>query len=116
MDDLTSRRPKVSLSRQNSRQSVKSLIESIENAGKPTKAVSRSSSASSISSMASDIKTPSSPITTPDWPNEVKTPLKEQQPNKILSKNVIGEGKAKVEALQKGLEYSRRNSYSDISE
>ncbi|XP_017776760.1 PREDICTED: cytospin-A-like isoform X6 [Nicrophorus vespilloides] len=34
-DELTRRASKVSLNRQNSRQSVKSLIESIENAGKP---------------------------------------------------------------------------------
>lgn len=34
-DDMASRRQKVALNRQSSRQSVKSLIESIENAGKP---------------------------------------------------------------------------------
>lgn len=34
-DDVATRRQKVVLSRQSSRQSVRSLIESIENAGKP---------------------------------------------------------------------------------
>ncbi|RZC36517.1 GRIP and coiled-coil domain-containing protein 2-like [Asbolus verrucosus] len=151
VDDLTNRRPKVSLSRQNSRQSVKSLIESIENAGKPVaktvslNSVSRSSSASSINSMTSDIRSPSSPVGAPslspgsplrapgDWnENPVKTPLKEQQPNKLnrdWSKAVIAETltkgdivKAKPEEsfrdtiLQKGLDFSRRNSYSDLSE
>lgn len=110
VDDLTNRRPKVSLSRQNSRQSVKSLIESIENAGKPVtktvslNSVSRSSSASSINSITSDARSPSSPIGAPslspgsplrtpgDWNEPVKTPLKEQQPNKMnrdWSKGVI---------------------------
>lgn len=110
LEDLT-RRPKVSLSRQNSRQSVKSLIESIENAGKPVtktlslNSVSRSSSASSINSFTSDMRTPSSPIGAPsitpgsplrapgDWSEPIKTPLKEQQPNKLnrdWSKTVIG--------------------------
>lgn len=154
-DDLNLRRKNVVLSRQNSRQSVKSLIESIENQGKPVpksslSTVSRSSSASSLNSLASDIRNPSSPsiLTTPspgsplrtssDWPDvaptpvtQIKTPLKEQQPNKInnWSKGVIGDGLAKPDLvktksddnyresiLQKGIDFSRRNSYSDLSE
>jgi hypothetical protein len=149
VDDLTNRRPKVSLSRQNSRQSVKSLIESIENAGKPVtktvslNSVSRSSSASSINSITSDARSPSSPIGAPslspgsplrtpgDWNEPVKTPLKEQQPNKMnrdWSKGVIADTLSKGDLvkskpednfretiLQKGLDFSRRNSYSDLS-
>ncbi|XP_063926922.1 cytospin-A-like, partial [Zophobas morio] len=146
VEDL-SRRPKVTLSRQNSRQSVKSLIESIENAGKPVtktislNSVSRSSSASSINSMTSDARSPSSPLGVPslsagsplrgDWSEPIKTPLKEQQPNKInrdWSKTVISDSLTKSDLvkkpedgfkeslLQKGLDFSRRNSYSDLSE
>ncbi|XP_045469133.1 cytospin-A-like isoform X4 [Harmonia axyridis] len=156
-EDLT-RRAKIGLSRQNSRQSVKSLIESIENQGKPiTKnahnIVSRSSSNSSINSLASDARTPSSPSvvlvapsfspasplrTSSEWcENEpplvqIKTPLKEQQPNKLvrdwskihitdsLLKNEIPKGKTeenfRESILQKGIDFSRRNSYSDLSE
>lgn len=127
-DDLNLRRKNAVLSRQNSRQSVKSLIESIESQGKPVSKscklyfisslstlvtqiifnlVSRSSSASSLNSLASDIRNPSSPSILPtpspgsplrtpsDWTDisssvgQIKTPLKEQQPNKITgwSKN-----------------------------
>ncbi|KAJ8967805.1 hypothetical protein NQ317_008572, partial [Molorchus minor] len=157
-DDIQLRRKNVALSRQNSRQSVKSLIESIESQGKPVisktnlNQVSRSSSNSSINSLASDIRTPSSPSILPtpspgsplrsasDWgelnsnitSTQVKTPLKEQQPNKLnrdWSKSGINETVPKSEIvkpksedgyresiLQKGIDYSRRNSYSDLSE
>ncbi|KAH1011812.1 hypothetical protein HUJ04_001102 [Dendroctonus ponderosae] len=147
-DELTLRRKNAVLSRQNSRQSVKSLIESIESQAKPgskssLSTVSRSSSASSINSMASDIRNPSSPsilptpspgspLRTPDWPDiansNIKTPLKEQQPNKIANwgKNGLNDGKDSGKTkpedtyrdtiLQKGIDFSRRNSYSDLSE
>lgn len=154
-DDLNLRRKNVVLSRQNSRQSVKSLIETIESQGKPVSkhayaSVSRSSSASSINSLASDIRNPSSPSILPtpspgsplrtpsDWSDistnnvaQIKTPLKEQQPNKINNwgKNVINDGLTKQDLvktksddtyrdsiLQKGIDFSRRNSYSDLSE
>lgn len=155
VDDITLRRKNVALSRQNSRQSVKSLIESIESQGKPVtqksnlNAVSRSSSNSSLNSLASDIRSPASPsiLTAPspgsplktssDWPelnaniSQAKTPLKEQQPNKLnrdWSKNVITESIPKTDLkpktedgyresiLQKSIDFSRRNSYSDLSE
>ncbi|KAJ8958035.1 hypothetical protein NQ318_002041 [Aromia moschata] len=156
-DDIQLRRKNVVLTRQNSRQSVKSLIESIESQGKPVSpkstlnTVSRSSSNSSINSLASDIRSPSSPSILPtpspgsplrtpsDWSElnsnisaQVKTPLKEQQPNKLnrdWSKSVITEAVPKTEIvktkpedgyresiLQKGIDFSRRNSYSDLSE
>ncbi|XP_044261199.1 cytospin-A-like [Tribolium madens] len=77
--------------------------------------------------MASDVRSPSSPIETLRTPTEwaePKTPLKEQQPNKLnreWGKAVIAEMGKNEEGfreaiLQKGLDYSRRNSYSDISE
>ncbi|XP_049825218.1 cytospin-A isoform X5 [Aethina tumida] len=158
-DEFASRRQKAALSRQNSRQSVKSLIESIENAAgskPPTKTglgvMSRSSSSSSINSMASDVKSPSSPslimptpspgspLKTPDWtdqlppqapPSGAKTPLKEQQPNKLgwSAKTVISDSLNKPDMcktkqdenyresiLQKGgIDFARRNSCSDLS-
>ncbi|KAK9874469.1 hypothetical protein WA026_002817 [Henosepilachna vigintioctopunctata] len=169
-DELT-RRPKVGLTRQNSRQSVKSLIESIENNGKPvtikkaskknngkpklfcSNIVSRSSSGSSINSLTSDARTPSSPSamigpptftlssplkTSSEWSENVpplgqmKTPLKEQQPNKLvrdwskthitdsLNKTDISKVKAeepfRESIRQKSIDFSRRNSYSDLSE
>ncbi|CAH0549405.1 unnamed protein product [Brassicogethes aeneus] len=153
-EDFQSRRQKAALSRQSSRQSVKSLIESIENAAGPKPSsksaqLSRSSSSSSIASMASDVKSPSSPslimptpspgnlLKTPDWSEtlspvaNVKTPLKEQQPNKMNwnNKSVISDSLNKTDLvkskqdenyresiLQKGIDFSRRNSYSDLSE
>ncbi|XP_057653326.1 cytospin-A-like isoform X7 [Diorhabda carinulata] len=154
-EEVALRRKNIALSRQNSRQSVKSLIESIESQGKPVlpkttlNTVSRSSSTSSINSVTSDIRSPSSPsilptpspvspLRTPDWSDintnvtQTKTPLKEQQPNKLnreWSKNVISESITKNEIvkpknedgyretiLQKGIDFSRRNSYSDLSE
>ncbi|KAJ8921250.1 hypothetical protein NQ315_013722 [Exocentrus adspersus] len=157
VDDITLRRKNAVLSRQNSRQSVKSLIESIESQGKPISQksnlnpVSRSSSSSSLNSLASDIKSPTSPpiLTAPspgsplktpsDWTelntnniSQIKTPLKEQQPNKLnrdWSKSMISESipkndmvKSKTEdaykesILQRSIDFSRRNSYSDLSE
>jgi hypothetical protein len=70
---------------------------------------------------------PGSPLRTPgDWNEPVKTPLKEQQPNKMNRDwNTLTKGdlvKSKPEdnfretILQKGLDFSRRNSYSDLSE
>ncbi|CAG9768071.1 unnamed protein product [Ceutorhynchus assimilis] len=155
-DELTLRRKNAVLSRQNSRQSVKSLIETIESQGKPVSknslgSVSRSSSASSINSLASDIRNPSSPSILPtpspgsplktpsDWSEisnnalpQIKTPLKEHQPNKIggWGKNGINDALSKPDLvktksedttyrdqiLQKGIDFSRRNSYSDLSE
>ncbi|XP_044764313.1 cytospin-A-like isoform X4 [Coccinella septempunctata] len=154
-EELT-RRTKIGLTRQNSRQSVKSLIESIENQGKPIaknalNIVSRSSSNSSLNSLASDARTPSSPsvvLVAPsfspasplrnssEWTEptlvQIKTPLKEQQPNKLardwskthitdsLLKNDISKVKTeenyRESILQKGMDFSRRNSYSDLSE
>lgn len=80
-----------------------------------------------------------SPIRTPDWcevanvNNQPKTPLKEQQPNKInidnrnkttltdtISKNELVKTKSeegyRETILQKSIDFSRRNSYSDLSE
>ncbi|KAF2904053.1 hypothetical protein ILUMI_02120, partial [Ignelater luminosus] len=164
-DDMSSRRQKVALNRQSSRQSVKSLIESIENAGKPVvvktglTSASRSSSTSSLNSLTSDIKTPSSPpaVITPttfspgsplrtpsEWSDamssisQAKTPLREQQPNKQgrdWSKAVITDSLTKGDKVKsnisgkaeetirdtilqtaKGIDFSRRNSYSDLCE
>ncbi|KAL3272110.1 hypothetical protein HHI36_022572, partial [Cryptolaemus montrouzieri] len=158
-DDLTTRRPKIGLTRQNSRQSVKSLIESIENQAKPiviksnSNIISRSSSGSSINSLVSDVRSPSSPssvygppsfsstspLRTPsEWTEnvpplgQVKTPLKEQQPNKLarnwsksqitdsLNKTDMSKGKTdetyRESLRQKNIDFSRRNSYSDLSE
>lgn len=101
--------------------------------------VSRSSSASSISSLTSDIRSPvtnlatpspGSPLrTTPEWPEvQMKTPLKEQQPNKIQSGKIKSTTDSKNDLkgknedgfretiLQKSIDFSRRNSYSDLSE
>ncbi|KAB0791235.1 hypothetical protein PPYR_03035 [Photinus pyralis] len=114
-DDMATRRQKVGLNRQNSRQSVKSLIESIENAAKPPLKIgltsaSRSSSNSSLNSLTTDAKTPTSPSTntsplrTPlDWCDpigQVKAPLREQQPNKQArdwSKTILNDSLAKVD-------------------
>ncbi|CAG9821437.1 unnamed protein product [Phaedon cochleariae] len=149
-DDVALRRKNMALSRQSSRQSVKSLIESIESQAKPvitkTVSVSRSSSSSSINSFASELRGPSSPSILPtpspgsplkslnDWSesNNVKTPLKEQQPNKLnrdWSKSIMSDSITKTDIvkpknddgyresiLQKGIDFSRRNSYSDLSE
>lgn len=109
------RQQKASLARQDSRLSVKSLIESIENATKQAKAGpgSRSSSTSSLNSITSDGRggnvlipsggnlgsaamSPTSPVRPQDWTESVlKCPLREQQPNAInktprsASKNII---------------------------
>ncbi|XP_050315954.1 cytospin-A-like isoform X4 [Anthonomus grandis grandis] len=142
-EEINLRRKNAILSRQSSRQSVRSLIDSIESQGKPIKSLSRSSSASSLNSLASDIRNPSSPSILPtpspgsplrtpsDWSeistNNVsqKTPLKEQQPNKIgnWGKNSINDTlkqdirpKSEDTYIQKSIDFSRRNSYSDLSE
>ncbi|XP_021921793.1 cytospin-A-like isoform X2 [Zootermopsis nevadensis] len=79
------RQHKAGVSRQDSRLSVKSLIESIENATKQAKAGpgSRSSSTSSLSSIASGAPpTPTSPrrrLTSEPLDAATKTPLREQQ-------------------------------------
>lgn len=110
------RQQKAGLARQDSRLSVKSLIESIENATKQAKAGpgSRSSSTSSLNSVASDGRSmttsvtggvglgsaamsPTSPVRPQDWAESVmKCPLREQQPSAITktasrsnSKNII---------------------------
>nr|CAI5836684.1 unnamed protein product [Callosobruchus analis] len=146
-EDVTLRRKNIVLSRQNSRQSVKSLIESIESQAKPvTKTglgtvVSRSSSNSSINSLTSDVRSPTgmlglpTPTETPlksptDW-NEVNSnigqtkSLKEQQTNKLNRDwNSVDKHEVKIKTednyrealLQKGIDFSRRNSYSDLSE
>ncbi|KAG5888907.1 hypothetical protein JTB14_006050 [Gonioctena quinquepunctata] len=155
-DDVALRRKNIVLSRQNSRQSVKSLIETIESQGKPVlpkstvSTVSRSSSTSSVNSSVSDMRGPASPSILPtpspgsplrsaDWSEvnsnmtQPKTPLKEHQPNKLnrdWSKSVISDSIGKTEIiqrpktedgyresiLQKGIDFPRRNSYSDLSE
>lgn len=100
--EMAVRRQKASLARQDSRLSVKSLIESIENATKQAKAGpgSRSSSTSSLNSITSDGRSigtgsvignsnlgsaamsPTSPIRHQDWADSViKCPLREQQAN-----------------------------------
>ncbi|KAK4877947.1 hypothetical protein RN001_010453 [Aquatica leii] len=126
-DEISARRQKVALNRQNSRQSVKSLIESIENAGKPPLKLglnntSRSSSTSSLNSLTSDLKTPSpltpaSPLRTPEW-CEPKAPLREQQPNKradwAKSIDTLKDKKSKDEKILQGIDFNRRNSYSDL--
>ncbi|CAH1985860.1 unnamed protein product [Acanthoscelides obtectus] len=146
-EDVTLRRKNnIVLSRQNSRQSVKSLIESIESQAKPvTKTglgtvVSRSSSNSSLNSLTSDVRSPSgmlvlptpteSPLKSPpDW-NDVNTigqtkSLKEQQTNKLNRDwSSVDKHEVKIKTddnyrealLQKGMDFSRRNSYSDLSE
>ncbi|KAF5291789.1 hypothetical protein FQA39_LY14277 [Lamprigera yunnana] len=125
-DGFTNDRQKVALNRQNSRQSVKSLIESIENAAKPPlkiglSNVSRSNSTSSLNSVMSDLKTPTSPTTTssplrtPEW-CEPKTPLREQT-NRDWSKSIRTESKDKItkdEKILQGIDFNRRNSYSDL--
>ncbi|XP_069700967.1 cytospin-A-like isoform X2 [Periplaneta americana] len=79
------RQHKAGVSRQDSRLSVKSLIESIENATKQAKAGpgSRSSSTSSLSSIASGAPpTPTSPrrrLATEPLESTTKTPLRDQQ-------------------------------------
>ncbi|CAH2013661.1 unnamed protein product [Acanthoscelides obtectus] len=146
-EDVTLRRKNnIVLSRQNSRQSVKSLIESIESQAKPvTKTglgtvVSRSSSNSSLNSLTSDVRSPTgmlvlptpteSPLKSPpDW-NDVNTigqtkSLKEQQTNKLNRDwSSVDKHEVKIKTddnyrealLQKGMDFSRRNSYSDLSE
>ncbi|KAK9753976.1 Calponin homology (CH) domain [Popillia japonica] len=82
IDDIAARRQKVSLNRQNSRQSVKSLIESIENASKPIVktglcSISRSSSNSSLNSLtSSEMRTPSSPPILSPSPLTPVSPIK----------------------------------------
>ncbi|KAK9753977.1 Calponin homology (CH) domain [Popillia japonica] len=156
IDDIAARRQKVSLNRQNSRQSVKSLIESIENASKPIVktglcSISRSSSNSSLNSLtSSEMRTPSSPpILSPspltpvspikpdvlrdayasgDW-TDAKSPQQANKPNKDWNKSIIlGDNLKstlnKTEDIlrdppvfqSKTIDYSRRNSYSDLSE
>lgn len=79
------RQHKAGVSRQDSRLSVKSLIESIENATKQAKAGpgSRSSSTSSLSSIASGAPpTPTSPrrrLASEQLDSTTKTPLRDQQ-------------------------------------
>ncbi|KRT80821.1 hypothetical protein AMK59_6292, partial [Oryctes borbonicus] len=151
IDQIEGRRPKVSLNRQNSRQSVKSLIESIENASKPViktglGSISRSSSNSSLNSLtSSELRTPSSPpimppspmapispVKSPDWDDPLNTTLREQQGNKqnkewnksiILGDNIKSTLNKTEDILRdppvfqsKTIDYSRRNSYSDLSE
>lgn len=84
------RQHKAALARQDSRLSVKSLIESIENATKQAKAGpgSRSSSTSSLNSLAggeligvSPAASPVSPTRPGEWTEAALTrPLREQQP------------------------------------
>ncbi|XP_052125876.1 uncharacterized protein LOC113217371 isoform X3 [Frankliniella occidentalis] len=107
----TARRNKPGISRQDSRLSVKSLIESIENATKQAKTSkgpggSRSSSTSSLSSIASDVRaasvavgaanlspsTPSSPLrhlTLADSEPLFKGPLRDQQSNNQNNNNQL---------------------------
>ncbi|XP_034230768.1 uncharacterized protein LOC117639325 isoform X2 [Thrips palmi] len=107
----TARRTKPGISRQDSRLSVKSLIESIENATKQAKTSkgpggSRSSSTSSLSSIASDVRaasvavgtanfspsTPSSPLrhlTLADSETLFKGPLRDQQSNNQNNNNQL---------------------------
>ncbi|KAK5638140.1 hypothetical protein RI129_012435 [Pyrocoelia pectoralis] len=113
-EEMATRRQKVVLNRQNSRQSVKSLIESIESAGKPSIKIGLTSTSrsSSNSSLNSDAKTPTSPNTflpgsplrtSLDWCDpigQVKAPLREQQPNKQArdwSKTIINDSITKVD-------------------
>ncbi|KAJ9596138.1 hypothetical protein L9F63_027235 [Diploptera punctata] len=128
------RQHKVGVSRQDSRLSVKSLIESIENATKQAKAGpgSRSSSTSSLSSIASGA--PPTP-TSPRRRLASETPLRDQQQttntaaNKIqpLRKNTLSEKPSSQDEevsapnpvsilANKTMDFVRRNSYGDLSE
>ncbi|KAF5284000.1 hypothetical protein FQR65_LT13634 [Abscondita terminalis] len=121
-EELAVRRQKVVLNRQNSRQSVKSLIESIENAAKPSiklglNIASRSSSNSSLNSLTSDAKTPTSPTPiSPDCCEPTKAPpCEQQQPNKQQTRDWTKPmNDKKPNAKDEKIDYNRRNSYSDL--
>ncbi|KAK6636435.1 hypothetical protein RUM43_010096 [Polyplax serrata] len=137
--DLANRRTKQGISRQDSRLSVKSLIESIENATKQAKAGpgSRSSSTSSLSSITSDVR-----CTVPTITSSISTGtqgryysdseiVKTSQANNKTpnnqnsnSRNIIltdcQQYKTEITPVSilsnKSVDYTRRNSYSDIGE
>nr|CAI5836681.1 unnamed protein product [Callosobruchus analis] len=121
-------------------ESIESQAKPVTKTGLGT-VVSRSSSNSSINSLTSDVRSPTgmlglpTPTETPlksptDW-NEVNSnigqtkSLKEQQTNKLNRDwNSVDKHEVKIKTednyrealLQKGIDFSRRNSYSDLSE
>nr|CAD7458095.1 unnamed protein product [Timema tahoe] len=91
--EMAARRQKTGVSRQDNRLSVKSIIDSIENATKQAKSSpgSRSSSTSSLNSLAGDLRPCNSPANSPSTPTSphrlnadvdsslIKVPLRDQQ-------------------------------------
>ncbi|PNF37018.1 hypothetical protein B7P43_G08061 [Cryptotermes secundus] len=110
------RQHKAGVSRQDSRLSVKSLIESIENATKQAKAGpgSRSSSTSSLSSIASGAPpTPTSPrrrLATEPLDSTTKTPLRDQQQ---ANNQVNNSGTNSSSTISNKLQPLRKNTLAD---
>ncbi|KAL0266679.1 UNVERIFIED_CONTAM: hypothetical protein PYX00_009161 [Menopon gallinae] len=142
--DLANRRTKQGISRQDSRLSVKSLIESIENATKQAKAGpgSRSSSTSSLSSLACDVRCSVPTINNTNnssgqgrYYSDSEVIKNNQTNNKTNQNNNNNNNNNKSRNLilndcqqykqdispvsilsNKNTDYVRRNSYSDVSE
>ncbi|XP_012288465.1 cytospin-A isoform X2 [Orussus abietinus] len=127
-------RRKANISRQDSRLSVKCLIESIENATKQAKAGpgSRSSSTSSINSIGTnDIMSLKTPLRDQQQINNLICPSNPTNNNKTQSSNarkVLSESKSVPVVLSPGelldsaalnakaIDFVRRNSVTDLSE